>query len=263
MLWERPANHQTRRGLLEPRVCRHSGRIDAVRMDVSPGTRLGPYEIVAPLGAGGMGEVYKARDTRLDRTVAIKVLPVALAPIPEFRERFEREARAISQLDHPHICALHDVGATGRARRILVMELSRGRDARGSAARGRFPLEQALPIRASQIAEALDARIARGIVHRDLKPGNIMLTQERARSCSTSASRKARPLRQSALPSRRCHEPAPLTAQGTILGTLQYMAPEQIEGAEADARSDIWAFGCVLYEMLTGGRRSTARLRRA
>jgi eukaryotic-like serine/threonine-protein kinase len=221
-------------------------------MPLQTGSRLGPYEIVSRLGAGGMGEVYKARDTRLDRTVAVKILPDSLAGDPQFRERFDREARAISQLDHPHICALYDVGQQdGTA--YLVMQFLEGETLADRLARGPLRLDQSLPW-AIQIADALAKAHRAGIVHRDLKPGNVMLTQTGARlldfglaknSISTSV-----PAGVSALPTT----PGGLTAQGTILGTFQYMAPEQIEGGEADARSDIWAFGCVLYEMLTGAR---------
>jgi hypothetical protein len=219
-------------------------------MPVSPGVRLGPYEIVAPLGAGGMGEVYKARDTRLDRTVAVKILPAALAADPQFRERFDREARTISQLTHSNICTLYDVGEHhGTA--FLVMELLDGQTLAERLETGPLPPTQALTI-AIEIASALNAAHRAVIVHRDLKPGNVMLTKAGAKlldfGLAKSASPVIAPTGLSMLPTT----PPNLTAQGVILGTFQYMAPEQIEGIEADARTDLFAFGCVLFEMLTG-----------
>jgi serine/threonine protein kinase len=219
-------------------------------------TRLGPYEIVAPIGAGGMGEVYKARDTRLDRTVAIKVLPGALATDPELRERFDREARALSQLAHANICTLFDVGDhDGTA--FLVMELIEGQSleqrlTRGGQAGPLIPLSEALAI-AVDIAGALDAAHRAGIVHRDLKPGNVMLTKAGAKLLDFGLAKANAPVvAVSGLSMMPTTPAAGITAAGTILGTFQYMAPEQIEGAEADARTDLFAFGCVLYEMLTG-----------
>ncbi len=216
---------------------------------LKPGDLLGPYEIVAPLGAGGMGEVYRARDTRLNRTVAIKVLPEQLAGDRQFRERFDREAQAISALDHPHICALYDVGEqSGTA--FLVMQYLEGDTLADRLKKGPLPFEQGIEY-AIQIAGALDKAHRAGIVHRDLKPGNIMLTKSGAKLldfglAKTSAGTAASGL--SMLPTT----PPGLTAQGTILGTFQYMAPEQLEGREADARTDIFAFGAVVYETLTG-----------
>ena len=184
-----------------------------------------------------MGEVYRARDTRLDRTVAIKILPELLATDPQFRERFDREARTISRLDHPHICALHDVGEeAGTA--FLVMQYLEGETLAGRIERGPLPLGEALSI-AIQIAGALDAAHRAGIVHRDLKPGNIMLTKSGARLLDFG-------LAKASAPAVAAAGGAPVTAQGPILGTFQYMAPEQLEGREADARSDIFAFGAVL-----------------
>jgi eukaryotic-like serine/threonine-protein kinase len=218
---------------------------------LTTGLRLGAYEIVSPLGAGGMGEVYKARDTRLDRIVAIKVLPSILASDPQLRERFDREARAISQLDHPHICTLYDVGEhEGTA--FLVMQYLEGETLEQRLKKGALPLDQALRY-AIQIADALNKAHRANIAHRDLKPGNIMLTKAGATLldfglAKTRASVGVQP-GLSILPT------APtLTAEGTILGTIQYMAPEQLEGKDADARTDIFAFGAVLYEMLTGQR---------
>jgi serine/threonine protein kinase/Tol biopolymer transport system component len=221
-------------------------------MDLPPGSRLGPYQIVAPLGAGGMGEVYKARDTRLERTVAIKILPEALAADPQFRDRFDREARAVSKLEHPHICALYDVGRQDDTA-YLVMQYLEGETLAERLQKGPLPVEQALQC-GFQIAEALARAHRAGIIHRDLKPGNIMLTKSGAKLLDFGLAKAIpsgpTPVAVSSLPTT----PAGLTVQGTILGTFQYMAPEQIEGAEADARSDIWAFGCVLYEMVTGGQ---------
>ncbi len=219
-------------------------------MSMSSGTRLGPYEIVAAIGAGGMGEVYKARDTRLDRAVAIKILPESLASDPQFRERFDREARAISQLTHPHICTLYDVGK-GVGPAFLVMEYLEGETLEQRLKKGAMPLDEALKI-ATQIADALSVAHRHGIVHRDLKPGNVMLTKGSAKlldfglAKTSGASAAATGL--SMLPTT----PANLTAQGTILGTFQYMAPEQLEGQEADARSDIFAFGALVYELVSG-----------
>jgi serine/threonine-protein kinase len=213
------------------------------------------YEIVAPLGAGGMGEVYKARDTRLDRTVAIKVLPPHLAEDAQFRERFDREARAISQLDHPHICALYDVGAH-EGLSFLVMQYLEGETLQARLERGSLELKDALAI-AVQIASALDAAHRAGIVHRDLKPGNIFLV--RSAASGSPAARlldfglaKTADARTAGGSTLLPTTPANLTAKGTIFGTFQYMAPEQLEGDEADARTDIFAFGAVVYEMVTG-----------
>ncbi len=219
------------------------------------GTKLGPYEILAKLGAGGMGEVYKARDTRLDRTVAVKTLPLHIAAAPGFRERFEREARAISQLSHANICPMFDVGEQGGTN-FLVMEHLEGETLGDRIAKGPVPIPQALTW-AMQIASALNAAHRQGILHRDLKPGNVMVTASGVKLLDfglakivTGAVDGSGALSVTAPPTQS----APLTAQGTIMGTFQYMAPEVVEGDEADARADIWAFGCVLYEMLTGRR---------
>ena len=235
-------------------------------MSLSPGTRLGPYEIVTPLGAGGMGEVYRARDTRLSRDVAVKMLPQIFAGSEQFRQRFQREAEAISSLNHPHICILHDVGASpgaveGSTVHYLVMELLEGETLAERLHRGMLPLPEVLKV-GRQIASALDAAHRRGIVHRDLKPGNIMLTKSGAKLLDFGLARTAQgeetPV--SGLTGTASHMPTamptrgPLTAEGTILGTFQYMAPEQLEGTEADARTDIFALGAVLYEMATGKR---------
>ena len=219
-------------------------------MALTTGRRLGPYEILSPLGAGGMGEVYKARDTRLDRTVAIKILPDSLSGDPQFRERFDREARVISQLDHPHICALYDVGQEdGTA--YLVMQYLEGETLAEKLTRGPIRLDEALAY-ATQIADALARAHRAGIVHRDLKPGNVIVTKSGAKLLDFGLAKAAAAVVPSG--ASLVTTPAALTMQGSILGTFQYMAPEQIEGADADARADIWAFGCVLYEMITGAR---------
>jgi len=199
-----------------------------------------------------MGEVYKARDTRLERTVAIKVLPERLSSSPEVRQRFEREAKTISQLSHPHICALHDVGSQDGVE-YLVMEYLEGETLSDRLARGPLPLEQTLRF-GVEIADALDKAHRQGIVHRDLKPGNVMITKSGVKLLDFGLAKAIEPVAQpSALTSLPTAMGAPnLTQEGTILGTFQYMAPEQLEGKEADARTDIFAFGCVLYETATG-----------
>jgi eukaryotic-like serine/threonine-protein kinase len=219
-------------------------------MAIAPGTHLGPYEILSPLGTGGMGEVFRARDTRLDRTVAIKILPEALARDPEFRERFNREARTIAQLDHPNICPLYDVGDE-RGTAFLVMQYLEGETLADRVKRGALPLNEALTY-AVEIADALDKAHHHGIVHRDLKPGNIFLTKTGATLLDFGLAKTRAKVVAETAPSMLPTRPPDLTAQGTILGTLQYMAPEQLEGKEADVPADIFAFGAVLYEMLTG-----------
>ena len=221
-------------------------------MALGSGTRLGVYEILSLLGSGGMGEVYKARDTRLDRIVAVKVLPTPLATDPALRDRFEREARTISQLSHPNICTLHDVGHEG-ATDFLVLEYLEGESLEARLTKGALPLKDALAI-AIQVAAALGAAHRAGVVHRDLKPGNVMLTKSGAKMLDFGLAKTAAPAVSSIAGSILPTTPPNITAQGTILGTFQYMAPEQIEGAEADVRTDIFAFGCVLFEMLTGRR---------
>jgi serine/threonine protein kinase len=224
-------------------------------MAIHSGSRLGPYEILSAIGAGGMGEVYRARDTRLDRTVALKVLPPHLAGRSELRERFEREARTIAGLNHPHICVLHDIGQQ-EGINFLVMEYLEGETLAQRLLRGALPLEQVLQY-AVEIADALDKAHRNGVTHRDLKPGNIMITRMGiklldfglAKWKHVSASANS-PL--SELSTADATADVPLTAHGTILGTLQYMAPEQLEGNDVDARADIFAFGAVVYEMATG-----------
>jgi serine/threonine protein kinase len=212
---------------------------------ITAGSQLGPYEILAPLGAGGMGAVYRAKDTRLGCTVAIKVLPAHLSRSPELKKRLEREAQAISSLSHPHICTLHDVGQHLGVD-FLVMEFLEGETLAQRLRTGRLPLDQALR-HATEIADALDKAHRQGVVHRDLKPGNIMLTKSGAKLLDFGLAKlrgagvDAEASRASALPT----EDRPLTEEGTILGTYPYMSPEQLEGKEADARTDIFAFGTV------------------
>jgi Tol biopolymer transport system component len=220
---------------------------------LAAGFRLGPYEIVAPLGAGGMGEVWRARDTRLGRDVAVKVLSQHLAVTDDARARLDREARAISGLNHPHICTLHDIGHENGID-YLVMELVEGETLTARLERGALPPAELLGI-AIQIAEALDVAHRRGIVHRDLKPGNIMLTRSGAKLMDFGLARAASgPAAEPGSLSGALTVSRALTAEGTLVGTFLYMTPEQLEGKEADARSDLWALGCVLYEMATGRR---------
>src|SRR5688572_8195588 len=208
-------------------------------MTLSKGDKLGHYEIVAPAGAGGMGEVYKARDTRLQRTVALKVLTA-------HSDRFEREARTVASLNHPNICVLHDIGHENGAP-YMVMEFLEGETLADRIKRGPIPLDDARKF-AIQIGDALDRAHRAGVTHRDIKPGNIMLTRDGAKVLDFGLVKAA------------SAKPAPsdstltetLSTEGTVLGTPQYMAPELFEGKAADARSDIWAFGVVLYEMVTG-----------
>ena len=222
-------------------------------MAIANGTRLGPYEITAPLGAGGMGEVYSARDTRLDRSVAVKILPSHLSDKPEARERFEREARAISSLNHPNICQLYDVGQQDGIR-YLVMEHLQGETLAGRLAKGALPVGQALRY-AIDVCEGLDKAHHCGVVHRDLKPSNIMLTKSGAKLMDFGLAKSAAPEMGVSGKTLSVASPShPLTAEGTVIGTFQYMAPEQLEGKEADARSDLFSFGAVLYEMVTGRR---------
>jgi eukaryotic-like serine/threonine-protein kinase len=244
-------------------------------MSLAPGTRLGPYEILSTIGAGGMGEVYKARDTRLDRIVAIKVLTDVLAGDSQFRDRFEREARTISQLKHPNICTLHDIGrqdgpstGSGQAIDFLVMEFLDGETVGARLAalqvKGKaLGLDEGLTM-ATQVADGLAAAHAAGIVHRDLKPGNVMLTATGAKLLDFGLAKSggripgAPGTGQAAIHLADLSAPmtmtSPLTSQGAIVGTVQYMAPEQLEGKEADTRSDIFAFGALVHEMLTGAR---------
>jgi serine/threonine protein kinase len=226
-------------------------------MTLSPGVRLGPYEILGRLGAGGMGEVYRAHDTRLDRTVAIKVLAHHLTRDPDMRRRFEREARAVASLSHPHICHLNDIGQH-EGTDFLVMEYLEGETLAhrltrpGGSHAPPLPIDEVLRY-AVEMAEALSEAHRRGIVHRDLKPGNVIITKSGVKLLDFGLA-KLLPagVGSAAALSTMPHRQQPLTDKGTIVGTWQYMAPEQLEGKEADARSDIFAFGAVVYEMATG-----------
>jgi eukaryotic-like serine/threonine-protein kinase len=224
-------------------------------MALISGTKLGPYQIESLLGAGGMGEVYRARDTRLDRTVAIKILTQGLADTPEVRQRFEREARAVSSLSHPHICVLYDVGNQDGIE-YLVMEYLEGETLAARIAKGSLTTAELLRY-ASQIADALDKAHRRGIVHRDLKPANVMLTKTGAKLLDFGLAKDEEILQGD--PGSSPTMSRPLTVQGTIVGTMQYMSPEQLEGKPADARSDIFSFGAMLYEMATGRKAFEAK----
>ena len=221
-------------------------------MPLETGRQLGPYQIEAPLGAGGMGEVYRARDTRLDRTVAIKVLPEHVAADPDLKQRFEREAKTISSLNHPHICTLYDIGSQDGVD-FLVMEYLDGETLQQRLEKGALPLDQALTI-AIEIADALDKAHRQGIVHRDLKPGNIMLTKSGAKLLDFGLAKPQVVSGPGITEESVATRSVALTQQGTILGTLHYMSPEQLEGKDADQRSDIFALGAALYEALTGQR---------
>src|SRR5579862_7229692 len=228
-------------------------------MALTPGTKLGPYEILSSLGAGGMGEVYRARDSRLERDVAIKVLPSHLSQNPDLRARFEREAKAISGLQHPNICVLYDVGRQDGVD-FLVMEYLEGETLAVRLSRKPMMPDETLRI-GIEVADALEKAHRNGIVHRDLKPGNVMLTKGGAKLMDFGLAKL-----QAVVAGAPSGTPAfsavatlpnmasPITVAGTIVGTVQYMSPEQIQGKEADARSDIFAFGAMLYEMLTGKR---------
>jgi serine/threonine protein kinase len=217
-------------------------------MTVKTGSRLGHFEILEPLGAGGMGEVYRAQDTRLDRTVAIKVLPQHLSESPELKQRLEREARAISSLQHPSICTLHDIGSEDGLD-FLVMEYLEGETLAVRLERGPLAMDELLTV-GTAIADALEKAHRQGLVHRDLKPGNIMLTKAGAKLLDFGLAKGAAA---ASGPTASTESPtmSPLTEEGTLVGTFQYMSPEQLEGQEADARSDLFAFGAVLYEMAT------------
>jgi Tol biopolymer transport system component len=218
-------------------------------MTLASGSKLGPYEIVGPLGAGGMGEVYRARDTRLDRTVAIKILPVGLSNDPVRKQRFEREAKTISSLNHPHICVLYDIGHQDGVD-FLVMECVEGETLAKRLEKGPLPLEQVLKYGA-QIADALDKAHRRGVVHRDLKPGNIVLAATGSKLLDFGLAKPVSPLANGVTLTAATPRAA-VTEEGTIVGTFQYMSPEQVEGKEVDGRSDIFSLGAVLYEMVTG-----------
>src|SRR5271167_1769339 len=225
-------------------------------MALTSGTKLGPYEIQSPLGAGGMGEVYRARDTRLERIVAVKILPSHLSEDPEAKQRFDREARTISSLNHPNICTLHDVGHQDGID-YVVMEYLEGQTLADRLDKGALPIEQVLRY-GIEICDGLEKAHRSGVVHRDLKPGNIMLTKTGTKLMDFGLAKAslASASTASGLSATLATPPGshPLTAQGSVVGTFQYMSPEQVEGKEADARSDIFALGAVLYEMVTGKR---------
>jgi serine/threonine protein kinase len=231
-------------------------------MPLTSGTKLGPYEVQSPLGAGGMGEVYRARDTRLDRTVAIKILPSHLSSNPDMKQRFEREARAISALNHPHICTLHDLGNQDGTD-YLVMEFLEGESLAERLRKGPLPLKEVLKI-GIELCEALEVAHKAGIIHRDLKPGNIMLSKAGAKlmdfglakgvAAGMANAASSAPLLSAARTMTEASPMSPLTAAGAVVGTIQYMSPEQIEGKDADERSDLFALGAVLYEMATAKR---------
>jgi serine/threonine protein kinase len=218
-------------------------------MALKPGSKLGPYEIASPLGEGGMGEVYRARDTRLERTVAIKILPAQLSNDPVHKQRFEREAKTISSLNHSNICTLYDIGSQDGVD-YLVMECVEGETLAKRLEKGPLPLDQVLKYGA-QVADALDKAHRAGIVHRDLKPGNIMLTPSGAKLLDFGLAKPAAQVSGMTV-TAAATQPTPVTQDGIVVGTVQYMSPEQVEGKEVDGRSDIFSLGAVLYEMLTG-----------
>ena len=224
-------------------------------MALIPGTKLGPYEIIVPLGVGGMGEVYQARDTRLERTVAIKILPSHLSDDLMRRQRFEREAKAVSSLNHPHICTLYDIGRQDDVD-FIVMEYVEGVTLAARLEKGPLPTAEVLEY-GIQLASALDKAHRNGVTHRDLKPGNIMLTKSGAKLLDFGLAKAAPPLAAGATGATLTNAAAqadPVTRVGAVVGTVPYMSPEQVEGKEVDGRSDIFSLGTVLYEMVTGGR---------
>src|SRR5918993_1069009 len=230
--------------------CGYTAAHDCYAMRFATGARLGPFEVLDPLGVGGMGEVYRARDTRLERTVAIKLLPSDLAAASGRRvERFRQEARAIARITHPNICTLHDVGEDGSAI-FLVMEYVEGATLAEQLQHGAVPLARALGV-AIGIADALDHAHRNGVVHRDLKPANIMLTRDSVKLLDFGLAKLTQDDEQVLTDTT---ESLRLTDLGTIMGTVPYMAPEQVEGREVDARTDIFAFGSVVYEMVCGRR---------
>ena len=219
-------------------------------MPLSAGTKLGPYEVLSWIGAGGMGEVYKARDARLDRFVAIKILPENVSSNAELRQRFEREARMLASLSHPHICAIFDTGQQGNTD-YLVMEYLDGQTLAQKLEAAPLPLREAIHI-SLQIVDALDKAHSRGIIHRDLKPSNVMMIGWDAKLLDFGLAKLRESTHSETLSSLSTR--AENTALGVVLGTLQYMAPEQLEGRAVDARTDIFAFGALFHEMVTGRR---------
>src|SRR5262245_49652468 len=228
-------------------------------MSIGRGVRLGPYEVIAAVGAGGMGEVYRARDTKLNRDVALKILPAAFASEPDRLARFHREAQVLASLNHPHIGAIYGFEDSGETH-ALVLEFLDGPTLADRIAQGPIPIEETLPL-ATQIAEALEAAHEQGIIHRDLKPANIKLRPDgTVKVLDFGLAKLTEPgfgVRDSGFDgslSPTITSPALMTGVGVILGTAAYMSPEQAKGRAADKRTDIWAFGCVFYEMLTGKR---------
>ena len=224
-------------------------------MSLAPGTRLGVYEITGLLGEGGMGQVYRARDTRLDRNVAIKILPEAVAGDSDRVARFEREARTLASLNHPHIAQVHGLEDSSGVRAI-VMELVEGEDLSALIARGPIPQDEAIAF-AKQIIDALEGAHEAGIVHRDLKPANIKVRRDgtvKVLDFGLAKAADAGGAGGSLANSPTITNPAALTAAGIVLGTAAYMSPEQAKGRATDKRTDVWAFGCVLFEMLSGRR---------
>src|SRR5688572_2445868 len=224
---------------------------------LSSGERLGPYEVAGPLGKGGMGEVYRARDTRLKRDVALKILPASFATDAERLARFQREAEVLASLNHPHVAGIYGLEESD-GKRALVLELVEGETLHERIARGGIPVREALSL-ARQIATALDAAHQRGIVHRDLKPANIKITPDGTVKVLDFGLAK---LAERDGSHREAADSSPITAlsmPGAVMGTAAYMSPEQARGEEVDRRSDIWAFGCVLFEMLTGRRAFVGR----
>ncbi|HEY4723508.1 MAG TPA: protein kinase, partial [Anaerolineae bacterium] len=237
-------NQEQRIGGFLEQTALHDAALDMIRRDESlVGRRLGHYEILAFIGRGGMGEVYKAKDTRLERTVAIKTLPQDFLSSPQAKQRFHREAQTIANLNHPNICVLYDVGEIDGID-FLVMEYLEGVTLAERLKKRALPLAECVNI-AMQIGDALEKAHRSGVVHRDLKPANIMLTPEGAKLLDFGVARLMREIAGAV-------EPTSLTGANVIVGTLQYMSPEQIDGVKADTRSDIFAFGTVLYEMMTG-----------
>jgi serine/threonine protein kinase len=231
-------------------------------MSLAPGQKLGPYEVVSPLGAGGIGEVYRARDKRLERTVAVKVLPAEVSANAERKQRFEREARMISSLNHPNICALYDVGSQDGIE-YLVLEYVEGETLEKRLQKGPLPTDVLLR-HGIEIADALEKAHRSGVIHRDLKPANIMLTKSGAKLLDFGLAKWSAVGTSEEETLKTLTEGAPkLTEQGTILGTFQYMAPEQLEGKEADARTDVFALGEVLYEMPTARQAFAGKRKRA
>src|SRR5262245_29707611 len=217
-------------------------------MTLAPGERIGRYEILAPIGAGGMGEVYRARDPHLERSVAIKILTASRGASGPQLERFHREARAVARITHQHICTIHDVGQVDGLP-FLVMELLEGETLAERLERGPVALDRAI-VFAGQIAAALDAAHKRGVIHRDLKPSNVMLTAGGVKLLDFGLAKLCDIENEETL--QRSTTTIDLTERGTVLGTVPYMAPEQVEGREMDARTDIFALGVMLYEMVAG-----------